>query len=178
MSFRMMHKTLTCLGISALIWLALPAPGWAQAFGIPCGVDCGPRHCPPHYHVFVERPPRLWWRHSCPHPICNPCDLPHFGYFETCWNPWPFPPNWSHCSAPPPASMVNLNPYVNPNLPQPTPNVLPPARPSYDAPSTLPAPRIAPNPGDNGLPALPNRGGVEELPRPRPLQNTPSILNR
>ena len=27
--------------------------------------------------------------------------LPHAGYWRTCWQPWPYPPDWSHCCAPP-----------------------------------------------------------------------------
>jgi hypothetical protein len=33
----------------------------------------------------------------CPKPICEPCNLEHFGYYPTCWQPWPFPPDYRHC---------------------------------------------------------------------------------
>src|SRR5437870_6230862 len=101
MSSRVSCKLLSCLGISAFLWLALPTAGWAQTFGVPyaagCAPACGREHCPPHYHVFVQGPPRMCWHRTCPKPICNPCDLPHFGYFETCWHPWPFPADFTHC---------------------------------------------------------------------------------
>ena len=31
---------------------------------------------------------------------CNQCDLANYGYFPTCWHPWPFPPNYDHCPMP------------------------------------------------------------------------------
>src|SRR5437773_60836 len=57
-----------------------------------CGgpkVDCPPPYC----HVY-EGPPCLKWKRGCPRPVCDPCELPHFGYFQTCWSPWPYPPDW------------------------------------------------------------------------------------
>jgi hypothetical protein len=48
------------------------------------------------------RPPHIHWKCVCPKPICNPCELPHYGYYHTCWHPYPFPPDYSHCEAPPP----------------------------------------------------------------------------
>jgi hypothetical protein len=33
----------------------------------------------------------------CPKPICDPCNLEHFGYYPTCWQPWPYPPDYRHC---------------------------------------------------------------------------------
>lgn len=154
MSFGRVRKMLGMLGISALLSLAMPALGWAQTngavngsftgafngganvsglpcatFGVPCGQGCQTHHCPPHYKHCMEGPPRIHWTRGCPHPICNPCDLPHFGYFETCWSPWPFPPNWGHCPTVPPAALVNLNPFVNPNMPAPLPSRTTPGSP-------------------------------------------------
>jgi hypothetical protein len=34
-------------------------------------------------------------------PVCGPCDLKHFGYFPTCWAPYPFPQDYSCCPPPP-----------------------------------------------------------------------------
>ena len=68
MSLGMCRKLAVCLGIAAFLGLALPASGWAQQFGTPsCASSgsCAPclgRPCPPHYHVFVEGPPRLCWK--------------------------------------------------------------------------------------------------------------------
>ena len=33
-------------------------------------------------------------------------NLPHYGYYQTCWHPWPFPPDWSHCTVLPPGELV------------------------------------------------------------------------
>src|SRR5262249_4192778 len=72
-----------------------------------CGAAGGCREggcrgpCPPPYIHHQEGPPRIRFRHACPRPVCPPCDTPNWGYFQTCWRPWPWPPDWSHCPAPP-----------------------------------------------------------------------------
>src|SRR5688500_7140033 len=142
MSFGPFGRLLQWIGVSALLWCAMPALAWAQyhnapsaSFGVPSCVGCAPcqtHHCPPAFKHCYEGPPHIHWTRGCPHPICNPCDLPHFGYFETCWTPWPFPPTWGHCPTVPPSALVNLNPLVNPNIP-----VLPPTR-------TTPSPLLPP----------------------------------
>ena len=38
-----------------------------------------------------EGPPHICFQKGCPRPICDPCVNPNWGYFETCWNPWPWP---------------------------------------------------------------------------------------
>jgi len=157
MSFGLFRKLRTCLGISAFLWLAMPTAAWAQqacapcaaSFGTPCGAGCSTHPCPPAFKYTVEGPPHIHWHCGCPHPICNPCDLPHWGYFETCWNPYPFPPNWTHCPSPPPAAFVTLNPLVNPNLPA----VVAP-RNTFGSPQTPPnAPMtLPPSDGEFGQP--------------------------
>jgi hypothetical protein len=32
--------------------------------------------------------------------VCDPCALPHFGYYQTCWSPWPYPRDFRHCPYP------------------------------------------------------------------------------
>src|SRR5262245_27101504 len=102
MSLRLTVKLLGCVGLSAILWSTASSVGHAQTFGVPIGAsscntctttNCNWLHCPPPYKHCMERPPCIIWHHGCPHPICNPCDLPHFGYWETCWSPWPFPPS-------------------------------------------------------------------------------------
>jgi hypothetical protein len=161
MSFGLFGRLPQWLGVSALLLAAMPGMGWAQyqnapaaTFGIPSCASCAPcqtHHCPPAFKYCYEGPPHIHWTRGCPHPICNPCDLPHFGYFDTCWTPWPFPPMWGHCPTVPPAALVNLNPLVNPNMP-----VLPPTR-------TAPTPLVPP--GSGGTP-MPN-STYEELQQPR-----------
>src|ERR1700692_4181373 len=103
MAFGLYRKMLSCFGVSAFLWLALPTAAWAQGcgvqFGTPCAAGCESHHCPPPFQYTYEGGPRIHWHCGCPHPICNPCDLPHWGYYETCWSPYPFPPNWTHCPA-------------------------------------------------------------------------------
>jgi hypothetical protein len=170
MSFGLFRKLLSCLGISALLWLAMPTVGRAQqtcapcaaSFGTPCGAGCQTNHCPPAFRYTVEGPPRIHWHCGCPHPICNPCDLPHWGYYETCWNPYPFPPNWTHCPSPPPAAFVTLNPLVHPNLP----TVVTP-RNTFGPPQPLP----------NGPIVLPPGNGLEDLNQPRRYEEKRPGLN-
>jgi len=68
--------------------------------------SCGKGRCPPHFKYHYEGPPKIKFKHGCPRPICDPCYLPHYGYFPTCWHPWPFPPDWSHCAVPPPGALL------------------------------------------------------------------------
>jgi hypothetical protein len=160
MSLRLVFKRFRCVGIAALLSLALPTVSWAQQFGTPtcagpecasCPSGCQHFHCPPAFNYCYERPPCIHWHCGCPHPICNPCDLPHFGYFEPCISPWPFPANLAHCPTPPPAAFVNLAPTLNPNqLPPRRPGMLPPT-------TTTPPPGVAPMP----------MGDPDELQTPR-----------
>ncbi|HEY7424304.1 MAG TPA: hypothetical protein VH682_08765 [Gemmataceae bacterium] len=58
-------------------------------------------HCPK--TVFCKpRCPNIKYRCVCPKPVCSCGGLENFGYYATCWQPWPFPPDYSHCPVPPP----------------------------------------------------------------------------
>jgi len=124
-------------------------PVAVASFGAPncsscgaCGGICQTHPCPPHFHHCQERPPVICIKCGCPRPVCNPCALPNFGYFQACWTPWPLPPDWSHCPVPPPAAYVQLG----------TPGVLVPG-----------------SPGGHGVPGVPAVPGVD--PRRMPLGN-------
>ena len=138
MSLRGVAPLLRRLGLSAILMLAAPAWTWAQpagcasgaCFGTPtalggscgsCGSFCQTHHCPPAYVHCLEGPPCIRWKCGCPRPVCNPCELPHWGYYDKCWTPWPFPPNWTHCPTLPPAATVTLNPQVHPSVQQQQP---------------------------------------------------------
>src|SRR4029450_1992227 len=84
----------------AALWMGLTLASTASAQ--PCGLDC--HDCPPHLRYYYEGPPRLCFKEGCPRPICDPCNLPHYGYYQPCWAPSPFPPDWSHCPVPPPGA--------------------------------------------------------------------------
>jgi hypothetical protein len=98
-----------------------------------CGQPCQHHHCPPPYHHCQEGPPRICIKCGCPRPVCDPHDLPHFGYFQPCWRMWPFPPDWSHCPYPTPASLIA----------PPPPGFVPPQQPATTTipGTTLPTPR-------------------------------------
>src|ERR1700722_17717237 len=93
------------------IALALQSPQMASAqilgglFGGGCCNSCPHFHCP-HVKFCVEGPPRVCLKQSCPKPAINPCAQPNWGYYQTCWSPWPWPPDWNHCPVQPPATLV------------------------------------------------------------------------
>jgi hypothetical protein len=67
---------------------------------------CGPTsncgtwvHCQP-------KPPCILFPRVCGKCVCNPCEMEHFGYYNTCWAPWGFHPDFSHCPTPQLASVV------------------------------------------------------------------------
>lgn len=162
MSLAGVDQWLRCFGIAALVWLAAPACGWAQQPGCAtCGTapitcqSCQWLHCPPAYKHCQEGPPCIHWHCGCPHPVCNPCDLPHAGYFETCWYPWPYPA--TQCVPPTPASLVVLNPNPAPRDPRAS---------KMGTPSTL-----APAPLPRPLPTAPaSSSPTDQLPPPRTLR--------
>jgi hypothetical protein len=96
--------------------------------------------CCPHYHHCSEAPVHICFHHKCAKPVCNPCNVPHFGHWQKCWTPWPYGPDWGHCVAPPPAAQVVLNP----------------------AGHYIPGPVVTPAPQQRIGP-----GGEEEIPIPR-----------
>jgi hypothetical protein len=93
--------------------IALTSLAWLFFLGSADAQDCyhcQRTHCPPAWRHCMEGPPRIRWQCGCPLPICNPCYAPNWGYFQTCWTPWPWPQDWSHCPVTPPAAYVNLAP--------------------------------------------------------------------
>jgi hypothetical protein len=63
-------------------------------------------HCPPVFCHTQEGPPCIHYSCGCPRPICDPCDLPHFGYFQPCFRRYPYPTDYSHCQYMPDAAAV------------------------------------------------------------------------
>ena len=134
--------------------------GGCASGGGSCGA-CATRPCPPPYKYHYEGPPCIIWKKGCPRPICDPCNLEHFGYYQTCWSPWPYPPDWSHCPTPPPGAVLPP-PAIPPFTPR-TRRYTPTDRdrePDSDAP---PARRRSdPEKQEKGVP---------ELEPPRKLEN-------
>jgi hypothetical protein len=64
---------------------------------------CHRIHCP-HYHYCLKGAPCIKFKYGCPLPICSPCNAPNWGYYQPCWRPWPWPPDFSHCPYPVPAA--------------------------------------------------------------------------
>ena len=155
-----------------------------------CGQTCNTcqtHHCPPKLQYCMEGEPKIHVKIGCPKPICNPCAQPNWGYYEKCWNPWPFPPSFTHCPTPPPAATVALTErayggltpfYGNDPQPQTTTSsprtyVAPmPAQPPYMPPmpaqppmrtTPMPVPTPMPSTSAPGMPGNP----LESLPIPR-----------
>ena len=140
MSARKHCKTLGWVGPAWAMLLLWPAVAPAQEPVAGCatcgaGYSCQHTHCPPGLKHCMEAPPHICFQRGCPRPVCNPCMNPNWGYFEPCWNPWPWPPDFSHCRATPPAATVGLTPFppVTFGAPQAAPTApettLPPPRP-------------------------------------------------
>ena len=104
---------------------------WGQFEGVSCGGSCGRAPCPPKFHHHFEGQPKLKYKRACPKPVCNPCDLENWGYYQTCWRPWPCPPNWSHCPVPPPGVTEPCPPE---GAPVRSPDMLPSATPGQQMP--------------------------------------------
>ena len=144
-------RLLALLGLAALAWGAHARGALAQGCATcaqPCeGGVCQKHDCPPWFHHCQERPPVICINCGCPRPICNPCKLPNFGYFQTCWTPWPLPPDWSHCKVPPPAAYVQLNNQMAvPGAPSAAPAQMPPGSATYPSPQSNGPPVMAPTP--------------------------------
>ena len=201
-------RPLSLWALSIALWLSGAASAPAQeVFGgygpgtgcSSCGVascnsgHCQHTHCPPHLSHCMEGAPKICVKIGCPKPICNPCTQPNWGYYETCWSPWPFPPNYNHCPNVPPAATVALSgpnyngapnyngttpnyngtvPYNGPNeMAQPPRQPAPPIVPSMPPTNQGPV-RTTPMPGPAGPP-----NPLESLPIPRQesLRPTPSL---
>src|SRR5437588_8561919 len=77
--------------------------------------------CPPPYVHCQEGPPRLKFKCACPRPVCSPCDLRHYGYYPTCWSPYPWPLDYSCCPPPVVPAVVagSLTKLPEPDFSQP-----------------------------------------------------------
>jgi hypothetical protein len=174
---------------SVLAWWALAGPAMAQP-GPACstcatggcatgncltGFFCQSHHCPPPLKHCTEGPPKICYQHGCPRPICNPCALPNFGYFQTCWTPWPADANWSHCSVPPPAAYVQLGHPAHipgtPALAAPQATVPGARMPAPRTPPTTAVPPSQPQPMPNVAPRPMGPGTFDVQPLPLPKGN-------
>ncbi len=102
-----------------------------------CGGSCFT--CCPKTTFCIEKPPKICFKSVCPKPICDLCNIEGNGYYATCWRPFAYPPNYSHCPVPPPGALASAPPPLMTAAPDvSTPDVLPD--------DTLPAPRRKANP--------------------------------
>lgn len=93
---------------------------------------CTCEPCPKCYEHCTEGPPKIKFKCGCPKPVCDPCSLKNWGYYENHWQPWPYAPNFSRCFefGPPPmmAGVTGAPPLMSrpdPTLPRPRPTTQP-----------------------------------------------------
>jgi hypothetical protein len=84
--------------------------------------------------------PCVFYKRVCPKKICPCCGLDNYGYYPTCWQAWPFPPNYAHCPTP----RIVPSPY-SPTEEIKAPEQLP-EKPIEKQPEKLPAPKTTPKP--------------------------------
>jgi hypothetical protein len=144
MSLKWVGKWVPFLSVWGLSITAHPA-AYADGLGF-CGRGC--ERCPPAFLHRQEGPPCLKFRTRCPKPVCNPCELQHYGYFATCWHAWPFPPDYSHCPYPHNGSAgVMPGPMAGPNVrpePSPAPEKGPMPSPEQTTPKNGKPPSVLP----------------------------------
>ena len=66
--------------------------------------------CCPKITFCIEKPPKICFKCVCSKPLCDPCTIEGNGYFPTCWRPFAYPPNYSHCPVPPPGVLASQAP--------------------------------------------------------------------
>jgi hypothetical protein len=143
MSLRPMARKLGLASLLGAVLVTAGSPALAGPLGCNDGccdrTSCDHHNCPPKYIHCMEGPPRIKYKCGCGKPVCNPCSLPHFGYYRPCWQPYPFPPDWSHCQGPAPGTPhelpVQMLGTVSPSAPRSN--------------GTLPAPRKPEGEGRN-----------------------------
>lgn len=124
-------------------------------------VNCG------QYVFCTPRPPILRFPYVCGKPVVDPCTWDHYGYYQTCWAPWGFPPAHCHCPTQQLAAVVPAHtPRADffsgdiraqqPNLPVPG-TAAPMTLPKKEPEAALPTPGV---PAVQGL-------AVDVLPTPR-----------
>jgi hypothetical protein len=112
--------TTTRFAVFSLAFLFAPCCLLSTGSSASAGGTCF--HCPK--TVFCRpKPPCIKYKCVCPKPICPCCEIENYGYYPTCWHPWPFPPNYSHCPFPPTIATapccINGAPKTDEQLPQP-----------------------------------------------------------
>jgi hypothetical protein len=114
------------LALAAGLWTGVPR-AMAGPFGI---YDCCCHGFCPKFKHCQEGPPWIKMKIGCSRPVCDPHTLEHFGYYRTCWQAWPFPPDWSHCPVPPGTPPPWAAHAIGPVVPQhkPEEKQLPPPR--------------------------------------------------
>ncbi len=91
--------------------------------------------------VFTRpKAPFIFYKRVCPKKICPCCGLDNYGYYPTCWQAWPFPPNYAHCPTP----RIVPTPY-SPTEELKAPEKLP-EKPLEKVPEKLPSPKTTTTP--------------------------------
>jgi hypothetical protein len=127
MSLRRLARKVQWLCVPLAVLLSVQGVLYGQEGCPTCGgatggTDCGTTschhiHCPPKFKHCMHGPPCICFKYGCPLPVCPPCNAPNWGYYQPCWRPWPWAPNWAHCPYPVPASQIGPCPQATTAVP-------------------------------------------------------------
>ncbi len=131
-------------------WLAVLA-GVVGLAGAGAAVRAGD-HCPPPFVHCQESPPCIIFKPVCPRPVCDPCNLEHWGYYPTCWRRWPG--NLANCPHRSPPWIYGAPDYQIAEMAPNAPGQMQPVQPGPGLTEPMP-------PGPMMQP------GVEDAPPPR-----------
>ncbi len=118
------------------------------------------------YVFCTPQPPNLAFPTVCGKGVCDPCTWDHFGYHNTCWAPWGFPPSLGHCPTPQLAAVVpSYTPrveYFSSDLRDQQPGLPAQTAPPVQQELPPPAPRmssmpVGPGTGYSPLPQAPRQ---------------------
>lgn len=166
-----MKRSLSVAAILAAGALLATAGSEARAQEAGCP-SCG--KCPPPFKWYAEKPPCIIFKHACPRPVCDPCHLEHYGYYQTCWRPWNFPPDWSHCPTPPPGVVLPAPPYppYTPKSAYPR-SIVPDLKDNRK--DELPTPRVEPTASMAPAAATPRLVAIPTVLTPAPVTTAPPL---
>lgn len=60
----------------------------------------GRAFCCPKTYFHPPRVPKIRFLWICPPVTCDPSELEHYGVYPSCWRPFPYPADHSHCPCP------------------------------------------------------------------------------
>jgi hypothetical protein len=144
----------SAVGTALLLW----GSGRGLAGPEDCPGSCEPACCPVPPRRHHRLCPRVRVKTGCKKPKCDPCLMPHAGYYPTCWEARPWGLEHSRCVPPPSESIPEGT--IGEGAPGTAPTRMPRAEelplPTKN-PGATPMPMPGSNPRPNGMGRLPSR---------------------